>query len=211
MTLTQLQIKELLDENRNHRCEGFGSGKVCVQIIAIDELPSRFGDFHIFIYCSNRDDEEHVAIVRGDVIGAKNVPVRLHSECLTGDAIGSIRCNCRDQLETALKQIGQLKNGIILYMRQKRSGVELTDETFAYGLHHQDDDVEEPDWALGSHGEEHKYSIAAHMLHSIMVSSIQLITNDPSKIELLIQHGVAVNGIIPLIVPPNPRREKELS
>lgn len=199
MTLTQLQIKELLDENRKHRCEGFGSDKICVQIVAIDKLPSRFGDFHIFIYCSNRDDEEHVAVVHGGVIGAKNVPVRLHSECLIGDAIGSLRCNCRDQLETALKQIGQLKNGIILYMRQKRSGVELTDETSTYGLHHQDEDVE-----------EHKYSMAAHMLHSIMVSSIQLITNEPSKIALLIQHGVAVNGIVPLIVPPKPRREKEL-
>ena len=96
-------------------------------------------------------------------------------------------------------------------MRQKQSGVELTDETFAYGLHHQDDELMEPNLALGSQGEEHKYSMAAHMLHSIMVSSIQLITNDPSKIELLIQYGVAVNGIIPLIVPPNPRREKELS
>ena len=92
----------LLEQDGDHDCEGLGRDKVCVRIVAMAELPSRFGDFHIIAFENNRDGKEHVAITKGDVIGASDVPVRLHSECLTGDALGSLRCDCRDQLETAL-------------------------------------------------------------------------------------------------------------
>ena len=123
MHLTQTQIKELLDKNLTHQCDGFGSFKVCVHITAINELLSCFGDFYIFNFYNNRDNQEYAAIVRGDVDNAENVPVRVRSECLTGHVIGSLRCDCRDHLETALKQIGQMENGILLYLRQKGSGV----------------------------------------------------------------------------------------
>ena len=99
MALTHLQIKELFEENRDHDCDGVGDDHVCVRIAAIADLPSRFGNFHIVVFWNKRDNKEHAAIVHGDPTDGEDVPVRIHSECLTGDAIGSLRCDCRDQLE----------------------------------------------------------------------------------------------------------------
>jgi GTP cyclohydrolase II len=93
---------------------------MCVRIASIAELPTRFGKFQVVAFWNNRDGKEHAAFVHGDVTGAESVPARLHSECLTGDAIGSLRCDCRDQLETALKTIGKMPNGILLYLRNDR-------------------------------------------------------------------------------------------
>ena len=207
MTLTHLQIHELLDENRKHECEGLGLDKVCVRIAAIGELPTRFGDFHIFAFYNNRDDKEHAAIVRGDVTRAENVPVRVHSECLTGDAIGSLRCDCRDQLETSLKRIGQMEKGILLYMRQEGRGIGLVNKIRAYGLQDHGYDTVEANLALGFRDDEREYSAAAHMLSSLKVRSIQLMTNNPRKIEDLAQPGVVITGRIPVIIPPNPHNE----
>ena len=109
MSLTPLQIQELLDENRAHECDSFGKEHVCVRIASIAELPSRFGRFQVVAFYNNRDGKEHTAFVHGDVAGAEYVPVRMHSECLTGDSIGSLRCDCRDQLETALRTIGLME------------------------------------------------------------------------------------------------------
>ena len=207
MPLTHMQIKELLDENLKHKCEGFGSNKVCVRIVAIDELLSRFGDFHICTFYNNRDNEEHAAIVRGDVSNAENVPVRIHSECLTGDAIGSTRCDCRDQLETALQQIGQMTNGVLLYVRQSGREIGLINKVRAYGLQDHGYDMMEASQALGFRDDESEYSVAAHMLYSLKVKSIQLMTNNLRKIEKLTQHHVIVKGRIPLIIPSNPYNE----
>lgn len=207
MSLTHMQIKELLDEGRKHDCEGFGPDKVCVRIAAIGELPSRFGDFHVVAFYNNRDDKEHAAIVHGDVCGGEDVPVRVHSECLTGDAIGSLRCDCRDQLEAALRQIGQTDKGIVLYMRQEGRGIGLTNKIRAYGLQDHGYDTVEANVALGFRDDEREYSVAAHMLFSLRVKSIKLMTNNPRKINDLTQHGVVVSKRIPLIIPPNPHNE----
>lgn len=122
MSLSHLKIQELLDENRAHECDGVGPDHVCVRIASIAELPSRFGEFQIVAFYNNKDNKDHVAIVHGDVTDQESVPVRLHSECLTGDALGSLRCDCRDQLETALRMIGQMEKGILLYLRQEGRG-----------------------------------------------------------------------------------------
>ncbi len=98
-TTMHQKFEVLLEQEGDHECEGLGRDKICVRIVAMAELPTRFGDFHIVAFENNRDGKEHVAITRGDVIGASDVPVRLHSECLTGDVMGSLRCDCRDQLE----------------------------------------------------------------------------------------------------------------
>ncbi len=111
MPLTTMQINDLLEENRDHDCEGMGKNHVCVRIAAIADLPSRFGHFQVVAFWNNRDGKEHAAFVHGDVVGSKDVPVRLHSECLTGDAIGSLRCDCRDQLEAALTALGRWRRG----------------------------------------------------------------------------------------------------
>ena len=204
MALTHMQIKELLDENLEHSCEGYGRDHICVKIAAVADLPSRFGDFHVLAFHNNIDDKEHAAFVHGDVSGAEDVPVRLHSECLTGDAIGSLRCDCRDQLETSLKTIGEMEKGILLYLRQEGRGIGLTNKIRAYGLQDHGYDTVDANIALGFLDDEREYSIAAHMLDSLKVKSIHLMTNNPKKINALKDYGIRITDRIPLIIPPNP-------
>ena len=204
MTTTMHEKFDLLLETEgDHNCEGVGRDKACVRIVAMAELPTRFGDFHIIAFENNRDGKEHVAVTHGDVIGASNVPVRLHSECLTGDALGSLRCDCRDQLETALKAIGQMEKGLVLYLRQEGRGIGLTNKIRAYSLQDQGLDTVEANLALGFRDDERDYAVAAHMLSSLKVDSVQLMTNNPKKIDQLRQYGIKVNGRIPHIMQPN--------
>lgn len=204
MPLTHLQIKELLDEGRVHECDGYGRDKICVRLVAIGNLPSRFGEFHVVAFVNNRDGKEHAAFVHGDVCGAEDVPVRVHSECLTGDAIGSLRCDCRDQLEASLQKIGQSEKGILLYLRQEGRGIGFVNKIRAYGLQDHGYDTVDANLALGFRDDERDYSVAAHMLDLLKVKSIQLMTNNPRKINDLVQHGIQVRGRLPLIIPPNP-------
>ena len=202
-TLMHEQIKHLLEENKDHNCAGVGKDGVCVKIAAIAELPSRFGDFHIVAFWNNRDNKEHVAILKGEVLGAENVPVRLHSECLTGDVIGSLRCDCRDQLEAALSMIGQMENGILLYLRQEGRGIGLVNKIRAYSLQDDGMDTVQANLALGFRDDERDYAVAAHMLMSLKVRSVRLITNNPRKVQQMTDYGIAVNGRIPHVMEPN--------
>lgn len=193
----------LLENDPDHDCPGLGKDHVCVRIVAMAELPTRFGDFHIVAFENNRDGKEHVAITKGDVIGAKDVPVRLHSECLTGDAIGSLRCDCRDQLEASLKAIGEMERGMVLYLRQEGRGIGLTNKIRAYSLQDEGLDTVEANHALGFRDDERDYAVAAHMLMSLKVESVQLMTNNPKKIDQLTQYGINVSKRIPHIMQPN--------
>jgi len=193
----------LLAKEGDHECEGLGRDKVCVRVVAMAELPTRFGDFHIVAFENNRDGKEHVAITKGDVIGASDVPVRLHSECLTGDVMGSLRCDCRDQLEAALKKIGRMERGMILYLRQEGRGIGLINKIRAYSLQDQGLDTVEANLALGFRDDERDYAVAAHMLMSLKIESVQLMTNNPKKIDQLTRYGIKVDGRIPHIMEPN--------
>jgi GTP cyclohydrolase II len=193
----------LLEKEGDHECEGLGRDKICVRIVAMAELPSRFGNFHIVAFENNRDGKEHVAITRGDVIGAENVAVRLHSECLTGDVVGSLRCDCRDQLEAALKKIGQMERGIVLYLRQEGRGIGLINKIRAYSLQDDGLDTVQANLALGFRDDERDYAVAAHMLMSLKIGSVQLMTNNPKKLNQLTQYGINVTGRIPHIMEPN--------
>jgi len=192
----------LLEQDPEHECPGLGKDNVCVRLVAMAELPTRFGDFHIIAFENNRDGKEHVAITKGDVIGASNVPVRLHSECLTGDAIGSLRCDCRDQLEASLKAIGQMERGIVLYLRQEGRGIGLINKVRAYELQDDGLDTVEANLALGFRDDERDYAVAAHMLMSLKIESVHLMTNNPKKINQLTQYGIQVTERIPHIMPP---------
>jgi GTP cyclohydrolase II len=193
----------LLEKEGDHECEGLGKDKVCVRVVAMAELPTRFGEFHIVAFENNRDGKEHIAITKGDVIGASDVPVRLHSECLTGDVMGSLRCDCRDQLEAALKKIGRMERGMVLYLRQEGRGIGLINKIRAYSLQDEGLDTVEANLALGFRDDERDYAVAAHMLMSLKIESVQLMTNNPKKIDQLTQYGIRVNGRIPHIMEPN--------
>jgi len=196
------QIREMLEAE--HDCAGYGPDHICVKVVAFAELPSRFGDFHVVAFSDTRDGKEHAAFVRGMPWDHENVAVRLHSECLTGDAIGSLRCDCRDQLESALKMIGEMDEGIVLYLRQEGRGIGLTNKIRAYELQDAGLDTVQANEALGFRDDERDYSIAAHMLDSMQIKSVRLITNNPRKIEGLKTFGIKVVDRIPLVIPPNP-------
>ena len=206
MSLTHMQIKELLDDSRKHDCNGYGPQGVCVNIAAVADLPSRFGDFHVVAFYTE-DGKEHAAFVHGDVCEAEDYPVRVHSECLTGDAIGSLRCDCRDQLEAALTTIGQMDGGMVLYLRQEGRGIRLVNKIRAYGLQDHGYDTVGANVELGFRDDERDYSVAAHMIDSLRVKSIRLMTNNPRKVRDLTRHGIKVTERIPLVIPPNPYNE----
>jgi GTP cyclohydrolase II len=174
-----------------------------VRVVAMAELPSRFGEFHIIAFENSIDGKEHVAITHGDVIGAQDVPVRLHSECLTGDALGSLRCDCRDQLEAALTAIGKMDKGMVLYLRQEGRGIGLTNKIRAYSLQDQGLDTVEANHALGFRDDERDYAVAAQMLQALKIDSIKLMTNNPKKIDQLKQYGINITDRIPHIMQPN--------
>ncbi|MCK6572228.1 GTP cyclohydrolase II [Myxococcota bacterium] len=167
-------------------------------------LPTRFGEFRVVAFDGPEgDDKEHVAVVRGDVAGRSGVLTRLHSECLTGDALGSLRCDCRDQLEAALQAIGQADAGVLLYLRQEGRGIGLVNKIRAYALQDGGLDTVDANLALGFRDDERDYAVAAHMLAALGVRAVRLMTNNPKKIEQLAQYGVVVEGRVPHVLPPN--------
>jgi GTP cyclohydrolase II len=201
MSIPRQTVEALLRENADHDCsEG---GGVCVRIVAVADLPTRFGDFQVVAFDSPHDKKEHVALVRGDILGKEGVPVRLHSECLTGEAFGSLRCDCREQLEVALAEIARRDLGVVLYLRQEGRGIGFANKIRAYQLQDGGLDTIQANEALGFRPDERDYEVAAHMLESLDVKSIQLMSNNPDKLADLRYHGVKVEGRIPIVIPPN--------
>lgn len=211
MPLTPLQIDEILKSEYDHDCPGFGRHHVCVRIVAIAEMPSRFGQFQIVAFWNNRDGKEHVALVHGDVRGQEDVPIRVHSECLTGDALGSLRCDCRDQLEAALTAIGKMECGALLYLRQEGRGIGLLNKIRAYSLQDLGLDTVEANLALGFRDEERDFAVAAHMIRSLDIRSVRLMTNNPYKIQELEQHGIKISERLQHELPPNPHNAAYLA
>jgi len=167
-------------------------------------LPTRFGEFRVVAFEGPEgDDKEHVALVRGEVTDRSGVLTRLHSECLTGDALGSLRCDCRDQLEGALQALGQVDAGVLLYLRQEGRGIGLVNKIRAYALQDGGLDTVDANLALGFGDDERDYAVAAHMLSALGVRSVRLMTNNPKKIEQLAHYGVVVEGRVPHVLPPN--------
>ena len=208
MALSPQEIDQILEKESHHDCAGVGEKKICVRIVAIAELPSRFGRFQIAAFWNNRDGKEHVAVMHGNVFGREDVPTRLHSECLTGDALGSLRCDCRDQLEVGLRRIASEENGLVLYLRQEGRGIGLINKIRAYELQDRGLDTVDANLALGFRDDEREYSIAAHMLHSLRVRSVRLLTNNPAKVTGLAGCGVDITARLPLasaITPFNVR------
>ncbi len=196
-------FEELLLADREHECPGFGRGNLCVRLVGVANLPTEFGEFKIAAFWNNRDAKEHVAIIKGDVIDQENVATRLHSECLTGDALGSLRCDCRPQLESSLRRISELDRGVVLYLRQEGRGIGLLNKIRAYQLQDKGLDTVEANLALGFRDDERDYAIAAHMLSTLRIRSIALMTNNPNKVSQLAELGVKVTERVPHVIEPN--------
>src|SRR5215471_9800501 len=194
-------LGDLVQRDKKHDCEGFGVHHICVRVAAVAHLPTRFGRFEIVAFWNNRDGKEHLALVHGDVLGAKDVLTRMHSECLTGDALGSFRCDCRDQLAVALERLAAEPAGILLYLRQEGRGIGLLNKVRAYSLQDDGLDTVDANLALGFRDDERDYAVAAHMLASLNVGSVRLMTNNPKKINQLQALGIKVSGRIPHVIP----------
>ena len=165
-------------------------------------LPTRFGEFRIAVY--RVDGTEVTALSRGDLSGDEPVLVRLHSECLTGDALGSLRCDCGDQLETSLEQLGRADRGVLLYLRHEGRGIGLFNKVRAYALQDRGFDTVDANVALGLPIDARDYSAAASVLRALGIRSVRLITNNPAKIAGLRARGVAVVERVPVQTLPNP-------
>jgi GTP cyclohydrolase II len=203
-TLTDVpRLADLVERDKTHDCEGFGVHHVCVRVEAVAHLPTRFGKFEIVAFWNNRDGKEHLALVHGNVLGAKDVLTRMHSECLTGDTLGSFRCDCRDQLAVALERLSAEPAGVLLYLRQEGRGIGLLNKVRAYSLQDQGLDTVDANLALGFRDDERDYAVAAHMLASLTVRSVRLLTNNPKKVSALEAHGIPVTGRIPHVIPAN--------
>jgi 3,4-dihydroxy 2-butanone 4-phosphate synthase/GTP cyclohydrolase II len=162
-------------------------------------LPNGEAEFHLHLYHNNHDDKEHLALVLGEVQGRTNVLVRVHSECFTGDVLGSRRCDCGEQLHDAIQQIAQAGQGVLVYLRQEGRGIGLLDKLRAYNLQDQGYDTVEANLLLGHQADERDYTAAARILEDLGVHSIHLLTNNPAKIAHLRQLGVLVNERVPVV------------
>jgi 3,4-dihydroxy 2-butanone 4-phosphate synthase/GTP cyclohydrolase II len=169
-----------------------------VQNLVKTRIPTEFGDFDLFIYRDAK--KEHLALVRGDVAGQEQVPVRVHSECLTGDVFSSRRCDCGPQLRHTLQFLGRQKAGVLIYMRQEGRGIGLLKKMEAYNLQDQGMDTVEANLHLGHQADEREYHFAAKILSDLKVRSIRLITNNPHKVSSLQELGVSVEGRLPIEV-----------
>ena len=161
-------------------------------------IPTKHGEFILHYYTNSLDKKEHMAFVKGEVTGKENVPVRIHSECFTGDVLGSRRCDCGEQLDIALDIINQAGFGVLIYLRQEGRGIGLLKKLQAYNLQDQGLDTVDANLKLGHLADEREYDIAALILNSLQVGSVALITNNPLKIDELTKLGIQVNDRIPI-------------
>jgi len=173
------------------------------RLVAEADLPTRHGQFRVVAF-EAEDGKEYGAVVKGDVAGHESVPVRLHSECFTGDVMGSVKCDCRDQLEAALDYIGQAERGVVVYLRQEGRGIGLANKIRAYALQDSGLDTVQANLALGFNDDERRYEIAADILAELEIASVQVLTNNPKKIAGLRNAGIQVTGRTPLQVATRP-------
>ena len=192
ITVAQLVAYRLGSENLVHR-------------VAEARLPTEYGDFQIIGYHNDVDKAEHVALVLGEVAGEKNILVRMHSKCLTGDVFGSRRCDCGPQLHAAMRKIGEAGKGVIVYLDQEGRGIGLLNKLRAYSLLDRGDDTVEANKRLGFGADLRNYGIGAQILRDLGLSSIRIMTNNPRKLVGLEGYGLEISERIPL--QPDPHDE----
>jgi 3,4-dihydroxy 2-butanone 4-phosphate synthase / GTP cyclohydrolase II len=200
--LKLVTIADLIAYRRRH-------DKLVERVVAT-RLPTAFGEFDAVGYRSLIDDKHHVALVKGDVAGAEDVLVRVHSECLTGDVFHSLRCDCGEQLESALALIEQEGRGVLLYLAQEGRGIGLLNKLRAYKLQEEGLDTVDANLRLGLPADLRDYGIGAQILADLGLTSIRILTNNPKKIRGLEGYGLSVTEQVPISHTPNPHNEAYL-
>ena len=175
-----------------------------IELYSEAPLPTRHGPLRAMVFREKGTGKEHVVALKGDLRGQEGVPVRVHSECLTGEILGSLKCDCREQLEHALDLIGRSERGALIYLRQEGRGIGLGNKIRAYALQARGADTYEANRALGFVDDLRRYDVAARMLEHLGPQSIDLITNNPLKINGLEAEGVRVRRRIPSLAASNP-------
>lgn len=170
-----------------------------IQRAVCARVPTAVGEFQLCLYKNNHDEKEHLALVNGDIEGQSSVLVRIHSECFTGDVLGSQRCDCGEQLRRAMELIAREGRGVIVYLRQEGRGIGLAEKLRAYNLQDEGLDTVDANLALGHPVDERDYSMAAEILKDLGVKSARLITNNPQKITAMEARGIEIVDRIALM------------
>ena len=188
--LTFITIKDLQEYRKIHDC--------LIDRVTVTKMPTKYGEFTAYGYVNRLNGEHHVALVKGEIGDGKDVLCRVHSECLTGDVFGSLRCDCGQQFASAMTQIEKEGRGILLYMRQEGRGIGLINKLRAYELQEKGMDTLEANLALGFGGDEREYYIGAQILRDLGVKSLNLLTNNPDKVYQLEEFGMKITKRVPI-------------
>jgi GTP cyclohydrolase II len=181
-----------------------------IKSVAKVKFPTKYGLFELYGFENGSTPEVHTALVKGNVRGSRDCPVRVHSECHTGDVFGSLRCDCREQLEASIEYISGQEYGAVLYMRQEGRGIGLSNKLKAYSLQDSGFDTVEANELLGLPAEARTYDIAAEIIRYLGMESIVLLTNNPDKIEKLSGEGIEITGRHPLVIDANEHNRRYL-
>lgn len=181
-----------------------------IQFIASSQLPTKHGHFMIHAFEESDSGQEHIALTMGDLANGQPALTRIHSECLTGDGFGSLRCDCGPQLEAAMQYIAQAGCGVILYLRQEGRGIGLVNKVRAYALQDQGADTVEANEQLGFAPDLREYSMCEIMLAHLGVTQVRLMTNNPLKVAALEKHNIDVVERVPLMTGRNPHNDQYL-